>query len=284
MVYLAYKVGINMKKVFKVTLLMIAILFVCTACQGDVTRALRHEGFAIGGDFVCEAFFDETYTDKIRYLTGQKIITTSGRIYDVSFQQKYSNGSHCKVADTTLKVVAIMDDKIIKADDGKFYTLVDDNNSAAYSEITDTNNGYAIYKLLLEPEGTIKVVTADQNNGIYYVLKSDGNVYGITITQPDRNAPPAIVGSIVVYSREDYGGTIVDFGYAGNSPVTFVRTDSKVFHMKAMNVEECSKYADVPCDYQMVEATVFEEYRDYILVYNGSFVITTYKKTFSISG
>ena len=273
-----------MKKFFRTSFLLLVVIFLCTACEGDVTRALRHEGFAVGGEFVCDAFFDENYTDSIKYLTASKIITTSGRIYDISLGQKYSNDAHCKVADTSLKVVSIFDDRIFKADDGKLYTLNNENNVNAFTEVTANDNSYAIYQLLLEPEGTIKAMTADSSNGIYYVLKSDGNVYGITISQPDRNVAPVIAGSVLVYSRDDYGGNIVDFAYYGNNPATFVRTDSKVFRMKAMNADECSKYADIPCNYEMVEATVFEEYRDYILVYNGSVVITTYKKTFTMSG
>ncbi len=284
MLYFMYKVGIEMKRFFKLSFLFVAVAFLCTACEGDVTRALRHEGFAIGEDFVCEAFFDETYTDKIRYLTGTKIITTSGRIYEVSLGKKYANGSHCKVAETQIRVVSIFDNRIVKADDGKLYSLNDENNMLAYTEITDADNSYAIYRLLLDPEGTIKVITADSSNGIYYVLKSDGNVYGVTISQQDHNQPPVIAGSVVVYNKDDYQGNIVDFNYSGMSAATFVRTENKVFHMKAMNVEECTKYADVPCDYQMVEAPVFEENKDYILVYNGSMVITTYKKTFTLQG
>ncbi|MBP5678885.1 MAG: hypothetical protein J6X28_03560 [Bacilli bacterium] len=273
-----------MKKIFKLSILLLFVLVICTACEGDVTRALRHEGFSVGGEFVCDAFFDENYTDKIKYLTASRIITTSGRIYEVNLGQKFSNNANCKVADTSLKVVSIFDDRIFKADDGKLYTLNEENNANAFTEVTSADNSYAIYQLLLEPEGTIKAMTADSGNGIYYVLKSDGNVYGITISQEDRNAPPIIVGSVLVYSRDDYGSNIVDFGYHGDNATTFVRTENKVFHMSASNRDECSKYADIPCNYQMVEATVFEEYKDYILVFNGSTVITTYKRVFSMSG
>jgi len=272
-----------MKRYFQV-FFVIAVLVLCSACEGDVTRALRHDGFSIGSEFTCSTFFGDSASEKIKYLTANRIITQAGRIYEISMGQKYSNNENCKVADTGLKVVNIMDDSIFKADDGKYYSLFGQNNTDSYKEIPATDKMYAYYELLLKPEGTIKVVTADSSNGIYYVLKSDGNVYGVTISKADRNTVPAIIGTVLVYNRNDYGGGIVDFNYNGESSSTFVRTDSTVYRMKPTNLEECSKFADVKCNYQMMEASVFNEYKDYIAAYNGSTVITTYKKVFSVTG
>lgn len=269
-----------MKKYFRL-LLVLVVVVLCSACDGDVTRALRHDGFSIGGDFVCDAFFGEEAPEKIKYLLDGHIITNAGRIYEISMGQKYSNNSNCKVADTSLKVVSLFDNTVFKSTDGKYYRINSDNNVKAYTEIPNTDNMYAYYELLLKPESTIKVMTADSNNGIFYVLKNDGNVYGITITKADRNAPPTIVSTVVVYNRNDYGGAITDFNFNGESSKTFVRAGSRVFHMKASNVEECSKYADVACTYHMEQASVFEEYADSILAYNGSTVITNYKKVFN---
>ena len=271
-----------MKKMIKLSLLLVVVIALCTACDGDVTRALRHEGFNVGQDFVCEPFFREEGAEQIRYLTSDRIITTNGGIYELSLGQKYSNNSHCKIAETELKVAAIMDDHIIKATDGNFYYLNGQNNSAPYQQITASDNSYALYELLLKPEGTIKVVTADSSTGLYYVLKSDGNVYGININKQNYNTPPAITGTMIVYSKDDFGGMIADFGYSGQSGATFVRTESKVFRMKPINGDQCLKYADVPCQYELMEATAFEENRDSILAYNGSMIITTYKKTFTL--
>ena len=272
-----------MKKIVMGSILFAMMVFLCTGCEGDVTRALRHEGFNIGGDFLCDAFYGEEATQSIRYLTGERIITTDGRIYEVSLGQKYANGSNCKVADSNLKVLSIFDNRIFKADDGKLYTLNDENNTSAFTEVSPADNSYAVYVLLLGPEDVVKAMTADGNNGIYYVLKTDGNVYGVTISKGDRESAPSIVGSVVVYNSVDYGA-ITDFAYYGNNAATYVRAGNKVFRMKASNYDECSKYADIPCNYSMTESPVFEQYADYILVYNGSMVITTYKKTFSVQG
>ena len=268
------------KKIFSF-LLLIIVVGTCSACEGDITRALRHDGFAVGSDFDCDPFYRGVGQETIKYLTANQIITTEGRIYDVSLGQKFSNNSNCKIADTSLKVVATFDDKVFKADDGNIYTMVADNNVPAYTQVTPTDNSYAIYEILLKPEGTIKAMTADSSNGIYYVLKSDGNVYGITISNQDRNIGPMIVSTVIVYSKNDFLGDIIDFNYSGNSSATFVKTIDRFFKMVATNKEDCTKYADIVCTYEMVESSTLEENKDYILAYNGHTLITTYKKIFS---
>ena len=278
-----YKVGIKMKKRIKYILFIIVCVLLCTACDGNVTRALRHEGFNIGEDFVCSAFLGKEATQQIRYMTDNRIITTEGRIYEISFGQTYSDKTNCRKADTELKVVALYEDKVFKSEDGNYYYLVGQNNVDSYAQITTADNSYTVYDLLLKPEGTIKAVTADSSAGVYYVLKSDGNVYKITISK-NYNVAPTITASEVIYSQANYGGTIIDFAYHGDSASTFVRTNEKVFHMKAINSEECTKFADVTCHYEMVEAPVFADYRDSIIAYNGSMVLTSYKKTFTVSG
>lgn len=273
-----------MKRVLQLSILFILAVIICTGCEGDVTRAIRHEGFAIGDqDVVCEPFFREENRQVMKYITSDRIITTDGTIYELSLGQKYSNNSHCRIADTNLKVKAIYDDRVFKAEDGNFYSLTGQNNGGDYKQITSTDNSYAVYNLLLKPDDVIKAQTADSSNGIFYVLKTDGNVYAITITKANYNAAPAIVGSVVVYSKEDYGGIITDFNYAGDSGATFVRTDNMVYRMKASNFETCSKYVDIKCEYQMMEAPVFAEQREYIYAYNGSLIVTSYKKYFTLA-
>jgi len=273
-----------MKKLLKISILLFLTVIICTGCEGDVTRDIRHEGFSVGDqEIVCEPFFREENRETIKYLTADRIITSNGTIYELSLGQKYSSNSHCRIADTNLKVVSIFDDKVFKAEDGNLYSLTGQNNGGDYKQITSSDNSFALYDLLLKPADVVKAQTADSSNGIYYVLKTDGNVYAVSIAKANYNAPPAIVGSVVVYGKDSYGGDIIDFNYAGDSGATFVRTANKVYRMKASNAEQCSKYVDIRCEYQMMEAPVFEEQRDFIAAYNGSMIITTYKKYFTLA-
>lgn len=273
-----------MKKIFKFSLLMSLVVLFCCGCEGDVTRALRHAGFTISGEeFVCNTFYnDEGLSEEIRYLTENRIITNYGRIYELSLGKTFSNSQNCKAADTELKVKSILDSNIFRADDGRIYRLVGDGqNGNAYSQVPSTDNNYFTYSLLLQGVDVIKVVTVDSSNLIYYVLKSDGNVYGYTLTKGDRNTPPTVAGTTIVYNQSDYGGPIIDFGYFGDSTSTFVRTEDRVFHLVMDNAEECTKYADIKCTYHMEEDPVFNEQAEYILAFNGSTLITTYNKVFT---
>ena len=78
-----------MNKKFKFIFLMSFILLFCSACDGDVTRDLRHDGFNYGSEFNCKYFFpadkEDTSYKKIKYITGTHIIDTNGKLYEISF-------------------------------------------------------------------------------------------------------------------------------------------------------------------------------------------------------
>ena len=267
--------------------LLFLLVFSCCACDGDVTRALRHAGFSMGSEFVCDSIYpkkkDDTDYEKIKYLTASHFITDKGKIYEISLSGQFSNKANCRVANTEIEVQAIFDGKVVKASDGKYYSLIEDNTVSAYSEVDSNNSSYSLYNLLLGQDGTLKVITVDSSNGIYYVLKNDGNVYSYTVSKADRNTPMSIVGTSIVYNKNDYLGEIIDFNYAGDSPATFARTKNKAYKMTTINTDECGKYVDIACKYKMKEFESFEKYEDYILAYNGNVIITKYKMVFNAS-
>lgn len=266
---------------------LLVLVFFCTGCDGTVTRDIRHAGFTIGGTFECGKFFpvtkDDTTYDRIRYFTGTHLIDEDGKIYELSLSKKYYNEENCMAADTSLRVYSIFDNRIVRGTDGRYYYLTAQNNVASYSAIPTTDNSYTIYDILLKDDQVIKVMTADGSQGLFYVLKKDGNIYGYTISSQNRNTPPRLTGTQVVYSKADYEDNIIDFNYAGDSLNTFVRTEKKVFRMKMTNAKECTKYAGVDCQFEMTEDPVFEKYNDRIITFNGSVLITDYKKMFTVA-
>lgn len=276
-----------MKKTFKILVLFTFVMLFCSGCNGNVTRDIRHAGFSVGGDFVCDSFYpadkEDTSYDRIRYFTGTHLINQKGVIYELSLDRKYTNGQNCKMSEAPLIVKAIFDNSIIKAVDNRYYYLVGQNNVEPYTQIPQTDNNYHIYDLLLKDEDVIKVVTANSSIGLYYVLKTDGNVYGEVVTKETRDTPAVISSVQVVYSKSDFGARITDFSYAGDSVNTYVRTEEKVFRMRVLNLKECSKYADVKCNYSMQEDPIFEEYRERIILFNGNTLITDYKKMFTVA-
>lgn len=275
-----------MKKI-KFAVLAVLVLVCCSACNGTITREIRHAGFTMGDTFTCDNFYpkekEDTNYEKIKYFTGSHLINSEGKIYELSIGQKFANDQNCKVSDTNIVVKAIFDDKIVKGTDNKYYYLVGSNDVSSYSVIPETDNSYLIYDLLLKADDVIKVITANSSTGLYYVLKDDGNIYGYTISKKDYNSLPTVTSTTVAYSKNDYGAKIIDFNYAGESLNTFLRTDDKIFRMKITNSEECNKYADIKCNYQMLEDEIFNTYKDVIISYNGNTLITNYKQMFTVA-
>ena len=274
------------KKVFR-SIILILVVVVCTACNGNVTRDIRHAGFNLSNKFVCDSFYpqekDDTSYKRIRYLTDSHLIDQDGKIYELSLQQPYQSGQNCKEAETAITVKAILDNKIVKGMDDKYYYLVGQSDVSNYSEIPTTDNSYDIYKLLLQDVDVIKIITSDSGSGKYYLLKTDGNVYSYTIAKKDYNSPPMVTAVSTVYNKNDYDSKIIDFNYAGESLNTFIKTENKIYRMRITNSEECTKYADIQCKYSMQEDPIFDEYKDRIITYNGSLLITDYKQVFTVA-
>ena len=272
-----------MKKRVVLFSLLFIIVFLCSACNGNVTRDLRHSGFSVGSKFICDDFYpdgDSLYK-RVIYLTDNKIIDNNGSIYEVSLGQLYENKQNCKKAKTDIVVKAIFDNKIVKGNDNKYYYLDGSNNVESYSLVQDTDNSYELYNMLLKDDDVVKVITADGSKGVYYILKSDGNVYSYTINKDGYNLPLKVTSKSVVYDENDFVSKIIDFNYAGNSTNTYVKTEDNIYRMKAINYDKCSKYADVSCIYKMEKDEVLTKYKDKIIAYNGRIVITDYKQVFT---
>lgn len=270
----------------RILLLFILVAFLCVGCDiatANVTRDIRHSGFSLSNsEFECSYLLpsDNGYL-KTRFLSTTYSITMEGDVYLLSFSRKFSNDMHCMKANFQHKVTAIFDGKVIKADDGRMYYLVQTGENAAFSLVPSNDSNYLVYKVILDDSEVIKAVTVDQNIGSYYVLKKDGNVYNYVISKNNNSA--TIISSPVVYRKSVYGEDIIDFNYAGKSTATFVRTNTQIFRMLPTNKEECSKYVDIPCSYEMQLDNGLTEHHDKILGFSGSFLITTYGKQFNAS-
>lgn len=276
------------KKILLILIIFITPLFI-TGCDGNITRDLRHDGFSItNASFTCS---DLTEKDKegnlskeIQYLDNNFAYTKDGNFYEISLGQKYSNDENCKKIDFTNQVTATFDSSIIRSSNSKLYYTPSQTSATAYTEVTPNDNSYQIYSLLLNDATITKVITIDSGTGLYYVLKTDGNVYSYTITRPDYNSSYTITDTKVIYSKEAYKGNIIDFNYDKSSKSkNYLITDNNYYRMKATNQKECSKYADVECNYKLQEDTVLNENKNRLLYFGSSMLITDYLKIFTLS-
>lgn len=272
------------------TVLIVSFLifsFFCTGCMGNVTRGIRHAGFNLSGsEFTCNLLLsgkknEKAYT-KLKYVSSTKAITADGKVYELSLGQKFSNEQNCMKTDKfSKKVVAIMDDSIIKADDGNLYYLNTNGNTMAYSQVTVNDNAYGVYSVLFSDDDVVKIVTVDGNSGIYFVLKNDGNIYKMIVTRVSSQMPYVLTSSEIVYSKGRYG-KIIDFNYVGVNTGTYIWSENSIYRMKKANSEECGKYADVKCEYVMEEDVDLIKYIDYVFGFNGQLLISSYGKVFNV--
>ena len=272
-----------MIKRIKVIGLFVMLAFLCCGCDAihaSTTRDIRHSGFALSGaELICDALLKDPDYDKVKYLTGKHAITESGILYELSVGQKYSNEQHCMASSLTQKVVALFDENIVKTDDGKYHYIVRSGENAAYTVVPTSDSNYMIIDAIMRDSQVLKVKTVDASAGHYYVLKKDGNVYNYVVAKTHNSA--TVVSSPVVYSKSNYQGDIIDFSYAGNASGTSVRTTSQIFRMMATNKEECSKYVDVTCEYEMKLDEGLTKHQGEILGFSGTYLITTYGKQFN---
>lgn len=259
-----------------------------TGCDGNVTRDLRHAGFNLStNEFICKALTPAsekiTSADSIMYTNGTYAITKNGKLYELSLSQPYSNDENCKKIDFPVKVIAYMDEAVLKGEDNKFYYAPGTTEAPELTEITANDSKYQLYSLLLGQTMTKKVITVNANDGIYYVLEEDGTVYQYTVTRQDYNSPYTITAKTPVYNEKEYG-KIIDFNYAGDSTATYLKTEDTIYRMKITNEEECTSYADIECKYKLQkDETLTTYYKDKILYYGPTLLITSYGKEFTIN-
>lgn len=275
-----------MKKKILLFILFLSVLFFsfgCDAKYAETTRAIRHSGFSISGEeFVCPPLMPDengVISDKIKFLTGDSVITESGVVYVLSLGQLFSNDMNCMKAtysSGTPKIKAIFDNEIGKGDDGKLYIL-----GSHMQEVPADDKKRELYNLIFADETIVKAMTYDDSLGQYYALKTDGNIYNISIPKQNYNQALVKVSDSLIFSKGDYGGKIIDFNYIGATSGSYIRTENAIYRMIATNAKECSTYADKTCEFKMTLDKGLTEHKDMLLAFNGNFVITTYGKEFS---
>ena len=127
-----------------------------------------------------------------------------------------------------------------------------------------------------------KAVTVNSNINSYYVLKDDGSIYNYVLTKDEQSKTFFVKSDNVQFTSNSYDGKIIDFYYAGDSTTTFFRTPTSIYRNLIGNEEECSKYVDVPCEYEIGVDTTLTENLDRIVIYNGKKLFTDYGRIFTL--
>lgn len=279
-----------MKKVFVLISIMMFAL-VLTGCNGNITRALRNDGFSVKDNkFKCSLLNldgkvddeEDNTSEDVKFLVGNYAIGVSGNIYQLSYDQLFSNDMNCKkVANIPTK--AVLDDKFILGEDGQYYYLTADNGGVVepFSVMPQEDENFQVLSLFFTGD-VKKAITVNSNINSYYVLKEDGSIYNYVLTQDKDTKQYFVKSDNVQFTSNSYDGKIIDFFYAGDSTATFFRTPTSIYRNLIGNEEECSKYVDVPCEFEIAVDTTLTENLDKIVLYNGKILFTSYGKMFTV--
>lgn len=278
-----------MKKKLIIVMTSITLVLLLSGCEGNITRNIRHAGYSLSNStFTCEDFISKSnkdvILDKIGYLNNTYAITENGYLYEISLSQPYANNQNCKKMTFSQKIIANMDGQVLKGEDNKLYYAPGTTSATPLTEITMNDNSYQLYHLLLDSAAIKKVVTIDTSQGLYYVLETDGNVYSYTLTKQDYNSPYVLTERKIVYDKAKYG-EIIDFNHSeNNKKETYIKTKTDLHRIIVSNEKECTKYADVSCEYSLEQDETISKYlNDKILYYGSNLIITTYGKEFTLS-
>lgn len=279
-----------MKKI-RIVLLLVICSLLLTACTGDITRNLRKAGYSVSNEkFTCGLLTPGKNKEEgkdyenIKFLTSSYAITTAGNVYELSLSGLFSNNMNCRKA-PKVQAVAIMDNSVIRDKDGKYYYLKQEGNGTLpYQEVTRDDRNYQLYNMLLKDTTVIKVSTVNANAYNYYVLKNDGNIYNYVFEEVgERDKTLKFRSASIIYAKSRFGNTpIIDFNYAGDSTATYFRTENEIYRYTITNEEECNKYVDVPCKYELKKDEKLTEYKEHFLGFGGSSIITDYGRVFTL--
>lgn len=274
-----------MKKKYLLIITIIMICLITTACTGDITRGIRKAGFTLEGkQFKCSELITKDSqvaldANKISYLMDDKAVTKYGKLYDISYDKTFMSGENCQSSSFTHTVKGIYNNSIVRAENNKFYYLRKTDDKKAYSVVNNTDNVYPVLEAVMTVD-VLKAIEVDSSKGIYYALKTDGNVYQVVY---DRNAKK-VLGIAPVYSRSKYGfDKIEDFNYAGENSATYIRSANNIIRMVKINKDVCEKYAGIDCEYEFKLDNELMQYKDYIIAFNGTNIITSYGKVFKVA-
>lgn len=238
--------------------LIIAFSLCLVGCKGDDIREFRHSGYNINDNkFSCKE------VEKVKYLYDNFLVSESNDIYYISLDLPYSNKSNCRLINSNEKLQSIYGEETFKSYNNIIYSF-DYNN---YSDFPVINSTDKITEFLLNDNTNLKIIN---NENHYYTLKNDGNIYDYVIEEKDNIV--SIVTSTLLYSSNSLDGTIIDFYYSSNMPSNYIKTSTSYYTFKPNN-EECKKYADIECNYELKKDELLNKYSNEIYAYNGKRVI-----------
>ena len=217
--------------------------------------------------------------NNIKYSFDNYFITNDNDLYVLNINQLYSNNENCKKINNDEKIIKLMSARE-KANNYYKYFVLDDKGNI----YNINNNELTLYTDIKNENYDVPVFETFQDDNIvsqylYFALKKDGNLYWYEeiFQRQDKNK----LVLLKKYDNEiilEYSLINIQQGYIG-----YIKTDKAFYTTKAINQEQCEKYADVECQYEIVKNEKLTDIYDDISIYRlDSTYITKDGKQYAI--
>lgn len=252
-------------------------------------------------DFKCDAL------DNIKVLDNNYLITKDNEIYDISFNELYSNNQNCKKKETNIDIKDIK--KTIRgysiiSKDNKLYDL--DLNEYDYSttielKIFDNDDNMIIFDT--QPLNDYGGPTGQTNTVIALVLKSDNNIYKQYYKETyNYNTLKNEMESTAKFSKEEVYKSLAEYGnikyisldnYKTNDSLDYkleentiktIISDKGYYYLDEVKTDECIKYKDIECKLELKESEIYKRFskdikfigQQYTILSDNSVIETQY--------
>lgn len=217
----------------------------CAGC-GDLGFRLQ--------DFKC----DEIKDKEIIYFNHDILVLSDYKIYEVllSNDKLYSNNQQCKKVDTgDIKIDGLFvayESAYFKSNDSFYSFMTTAYNNKEFRKIDEFDITKSIIVMITNNHSIIGV----DNNNIYYTIK-DGNIYKVSLT----NYPYEIKSEEIIISKDEYGYIkSADMSRNVDLQITQLITDRGIYTLKKKKDQDCEKYVDVSCEYELVLSDIYSKY------------------------
>lgn len=243
-----------------------------------------HNGYGniVTKDFKCDAldnikFFNE---DRNYYL-----ITKDNEIYDISFNELYSNNQNCKKRDINIEVKDIKEEW-----DWRHFsiTIISKNNKIYDFNLKDKTDWYSDvvggrYAVLVnDKDNNIKsILYTDNSRNSSIVLKNDNNIYK---QYYNYNNGYKLEKEEIFLSNNEYGNILnAEIKYDNDKySIERLTTDKGYYYWKEIKTDECIKYQDINCDWEFVPSEIYQKFSndikfvgEYYTILNDNSIIKT---------
>ena len=244
--------------------------------------------------------------NNIKYLQNDYFLTNDNEIYNISFNELYSNNQNCKKRETDIKI------KDIKYENYPSYNRIiflDSNNNVFYDDLTEYDKEhYFIQNKILKDNniqmifsGTIdsKLLKEYYKNDIFYqdweytilVLKRDNKLYKQVYIDNSYYLNSEYKHNInfkseeIYKSLEEYGNiqqiTMSNY-YRNNNgksyklkekTITTIISDKGYYYLDEIETDECKKYKDIECELELKESEMYKRFSKDIKFIGGQYTL-----------